>query len=119
MLGLQHLHLPNLRGRSESRSKVERRRDIQEAGSNEEFNFGMIEEVQTSRSYEEAKYMKDVWTNGRRLAKWRLARCRGSGQKNGLKLESIEQGGDIAKKGRANQVKAKTNPWARAKKKVN
>ena len=85
----------------------------------EEFDFETTEEVKTSRSTGEAK---DVWTDGIRSARWRLARCKGSGRKNGPKLKPSEQGvgraekgkvGGRAMKGRVNlKIKARTRTWS-------
>ena len=82
MFGLQHLDLSNLRGRNESRSKGERGRDVHEAESGEEFDFRTIEEVGMFRTSEEGEDMWDVWIDGRRRPKWKLAICRGSSRKN-------------------------------------
>ena len=63
----------NLRGRSEA----EKERDkVRKAESDEEFDFGTIEEVGTFGSDGEGK---DAWIDGRRSAKKRLARCKGRG----------------------------------------
>ena len=61
--------------------------------------------------------VEDVWTNGRRSAKWRIARCKGSARKNGLKPKPSEQGGGRAEKdktdGKADlKIKAKTKTWS-------
>ena len=78
-----------------------KRDNVQGAKSGEDFNFGTTEEVGTSRSVGEAE---GVWTDGRRSAKWRLARCRGSGRKREPKPEPTEQGGRRA-------MKKKTMTW--------
>ena len=44
---------------------------------------------------------EDVWKNRRRSAKWRLARCRGSGRKNESKPVPTEKGGDQDEEGKA------------------
>ena len=48
MIGLQHLDMPNLRGRNKSRSEKERD-DVRKAKSDMEFNFGMAEEAKCPR----------------------------------------------------------------------
>ena len=82
MFGLQHLDLSNLRGRNESQSKGERGRDVQEVEPGEEFDFRTIEEVGMFETAEEGEDMWDMWTDGRRRAKWKLTICRGSIRKN-------------------------------------
>ena len=82
VFGLQHLDLSNLRGRNESRSEGERGRDVQEVESGEELDFRMIEEVGMFGTTKEGEDMWDVWIDGRRRPKWKLAICRGSIKKN-------------------------------------
>ena len=113
MLSIQHLDMPNLRGRSEAEKE---RDEVRKAKSDEEFDFGTTEEVGTSGSAGEAK---DAWVGGRRSAKQRLATCRGSACKRKMKPEPIkprggraERGGRL-KKDRADQGMARTNLWER------
>ena len=58
-------------GRSEEGKE---RDEVRKADSNDEFNFGPTEEAGLPNQDEEAI---DVWTDGRRLANQRIARCRG------------------------------------------
>ena len=73
MLGIQHLDMPNLRGRRER----ERERDevVRKNESDVEFDFKMTEGVRTSRSTDEAKDATNKKTSGRTWTKYRLARC--------------------------------------------
>ena len=80
--------------------------------------FGTTEEVGTFGSAGEAE---DARIGGRRMAKQRLATCRGSSRKREPKPEPTEPRGSEAEKGkkggrvekdRASRVKAKTKTWA-------
>ena len=68
--------------------KKEKRDEVQKAESDDEFDFGLIEEVGMSN---QAKEVVDVWTYGRRSANHSIDRCRG-------RLESTEpRGGKVVK----------------------
>ena len=108
MLGLQHIDMPNLRGRSE---EGEEGNEVRKADSDDEFNFGPTEEVGMSN---QAKEVMDVWTDGRRSSNRRIARCRGRPEPTeprGRKAVKGKNGG-IVEEDKADRVKTKTKTWA-------
>ena len=86
-----------------------------------ESDFSLAEEARTFGSAKEPKDGSDKRTSKRRMAKYRLIRRRGSGQKRESDPETTEQRGDRAKKGKVCdrakkgkvdlKMKAKTRTW--------
>ena len=101
LLGMQHLDMPNLRGRGEARNE-ERNDDIRKAKMNDGFDFEPTLEV---KMFEPDEEVEDGWTCKDRTDKWRLVKRWGSDHKGKPKPKPTEKGGGKTRK-------TKTQTWS-------